>query len=89
VRTWTRSETTVLPIQSSNGASRFVNFGIIENYVIGYRQALVATRLSGSDVSCLFLTPRIACKQSIDLYLFIAINDENTIDEICERRARE
>ena len=89
MRISTRSETTVFLIQSSNGASRVVNFALIKNHVISYRQALVATRLCSNDASCLFLTPCIACKQSLDLCLFIAIDNENAIDEICERRAGE
>lgn len=89
MRTSTRSETTVFLIQSSDGASRVVNFALIEDHVIGYRQALVATRLCSNDASCLIFSPRIAGKQSIDLSLFIAIDDENAIDEICERRACE
>jgi hypothetical protein len=84
-----RSETTVFLIQSSDGASCVVNFALIEDHVIGYRQALVATRLCSNDASCLIFSPRIAGKQSIDLSLFIAIDDENAIDEICERRACE
>jgi len=82
-----RSETAVFLIQSSDGASRVVNFAFIEDHVIGYRQALVATRLCSNDASCLIFSPRIAGKQSIDLSLFITIDDENAIDEICERRA--
>jgi hypothetical protein len=89
VRTSTRSETTVLLIQSSDGASRSVNLTLIKNHVIGYGQALVATSLCGNNASRLFFSPRIACKQSIDLCPFIAIDDENAIDEICEWRACE
>ncbi len=89
MRTSTRSETTVLLIQSSNGASRVVNFALIKNHVIGYRQALVATRLCSNDASCLFFIPCVARKQSLDLCLFIAVDDESAIDEICERRVRE
>jgi len=58
---------------------------IILDDVVCDRQASLARGLGGQNFPCLLNRFGVASQQTLKLRLLIAINDENSIDELSER----
>lgn len=76
----------VSPVQGLDLLAGVVEVRIIVYYVIGYRETLLAARLRRQYSSGLFFAFDVTSDQSVNLGRLVAVDDQNSIDKLPERR---
>ena len=72
-------------VKLPNLLPRLVNTPIVRYYVIGNRKSRLSTRLCGQDPTCLLNGFRVTIEQSLNLQLLVAIDHQNSVDELGKR----
>lgn len=89
MRTWLCSKVAIFPIQRSNFPAEVLQAAVVVDDIVGSSEPVLATGLGCENSPGLVDRLAIPCKQSLQLRVLIAIDYQDSIDKLDERRARE